>query len=72
MCKYYRFIIKNGILGSRITKTYDFGYISLDISHVRDEDNGVYSCKATNVLGEAITTASMRVKSEQIIIINYI
>lgn len=52
------------ILGSRITKTYDFGYISLDISHVRDEDNGVYSCKATNVLGEAVTTASMKVRSK--------
>jgi len=51
-------------LGSRITKTYDFGYISLDISHVRDEDDGVYSCRATNVLGEAVTTASMRVKSK--------
>ncbi|XP_050422457.1 titin isoform X5 [Adelges cooleyi] len=49
---------------SRITKSYDFGYISLDISHVRDEDNGVYSCKATNVLGEAVTTASMHVRTK--------
>lgn len=55
---------KHFILGSRITKTYDFGYISLDISHVRDEDNGVYSCKATNALGEAVSTASMRVRSK--------
>lgn len=51
-------------LGSRITKVHDFGYVSLDIAHVRDEDEGVYMCRASNPLGEAVTTASMKIKSE--------
>lgn len=49
---------------SRITKVHDFGFVSLDITHVRDEDQGVYMCKASNPLGEAVTTASMRIKSK--------
>ncbi|KAK0090259.1 hypothetical protein PV325_001954 [Microctonus aethiopoides] len=49
---------------SRITKVHDFGYVSLDIGHVRDEDEGVYMCRASNPLGEAVTTASMRVKTK--------
>lgn len=51
-------------MSSRITKTHDFGYVSLDMTHVRAEDEGVYMCKATNPLGEAVTTASMTVRSE--------
>ena len=35
--------------------------MALDIAHVREEDDGVYMCRATNALGEAVTTASMRV-----------
>lgn len=50
--------------GSRITKTNDFGYVSMDVAHVRGDDEGVYMCRATNALGEAVTTASMRVKSK--------
>ena len=50
--------------GSRISKTHDFGYVSMDISHVRNDDDGVYMCRATNALGEAVTTASMHVKSK--------
>lgn len=46
---------------SRITRVHDFGYVSLDISHIREEDEGVYMCRATNILGEAVTTASMKV-----------
>ncbi|KMY97015.1 uncharacterized protein Dsimw501_GD13415, isoform H [Drosophila simulans] len=49
---------------SRITKQHDFGFVSLDISHIRKEDEGVYMCRAVNPLGEAVTTASMRVVSE--------
>lgn len=52
------------IVGSRITKTHDFGFVSLDMSHVRDEDEGVYMCRASNALGEAVTTASMKIKCE--------
>lgn len=49
---------------SRISKTHDFGFVSMDIQHVREEDEGVYMCRATNPLGEAVTTASMRVKTK--------
>lgn len=49
---------------SRITKVHDFGFVSLDITHVRDEDEGVYMCRASNPLGEAVTTASMHIKSK--------
>lgn len=53
------------ISGSRITKIHDFGYVSVDIAHVREEDEGVYMCRATNPLGEAVTTASMRIQCKQ-------
>ncbi|XP_018337981.1 PREDICTED: titin isoform X9 [Trachymyrmex septentrionalis] len=49
---------------SRITKVHDFGYVSLDIAHVRDKDEGVYMCRASNPLGEAVTTASMKIKTK--------
>ncbi|XP_018397088.1 PREDICTED: titin [Cyphomyrmex costatus] len=49
---------------SRITKVHDFGYVSLDIAHVRDEDEGVYMCRASNPLGEAVTTASIKIKTK--------
>lgn len=49
---------------SRITKVHDFGFVSLDITHIRDDDEGVYMCRASNALGEAVTTASMKIKSE--------
>lgn len=55
----------DSFLGSRITKVHDFGFVSLDIAHVRDEDEGVYMCRASNPLGEAVTTASMKIKSKQ-------
>lgn len=49
---------------SRITKTHDFGFVSMVITHIRDEDEGVYICRASNALGEAVTTAAMRIKSK--------
>lgn len=49
---------------SRITKVHDFGFVSLDITHVRDEDEGVYMCRASNPLGEAVTTASVKIRSK--------
>ncbi|KAJ8687530.1 hypothetical protein QAD02_023324, partial [Eretmocerus hayati] len=49
---------------SRITKVHDFGYVSLDIAHVREDDDGVYMCRATNAIGEAVTTASMKIQSK--------
>lgn len=49
---------------SRITKVHDFGFVSLDIQHVREGDEGVYMCRASNPLGEAVTTASMKIRSK--------
>uniref|UniRef100_A0A146M532 Titin n=2 Tax=Lygus hesperus TaxID=30085 RepID=A0A146M532_LYGHE len=49
---------------SRITKTHDFGFVSMDLTHVREDDEGVYMCRASNALGEAVTTASMKIKSK--------
>ncbi|XP_054706308.1 titin-like isoform X2 [Uloborus diversus] len=53
--------------GTRISTTYSFGYVALNISYVRAEDSGVYMCKATNKKGEAISTATLKVRvSEQV------
>ncbi|CAG0890532.1 unnamed protein product [Cyprideis torosa] len=49
---------------SRIHQVHDFGYVSLDISGVRPDDEGVYMCKASNDLGEAVTTASIKIRSK--------
>jgi len=34
------------------------------MTHVRGEDDGVYMCRASNALGEAVTTASMKIRSK--------
>lgn len=49
---------------SRIQKTHDFGYVALDITYIRAEDEGIYMCRATNSLGEAVTTASIKICSK--------
>ncbi|XP_035789232.1 titin-like isoform X6 [Anopheles albimanus] len=49
---------------SRISKQHDFGFVSMDLQHVREEDEGVYMCRAINPLGEAVTTASMRIRTK--------
>lgn len=36
--------------------------MALDIAGLRPEDEGVYSARATNDLGEAVTTASVRIR----------
>merc|ERR1719495_2610619 len=46
-------------LGSRFREGHDFGFVSLDISHVLPEDAGQYSCRATNNLGQAVCNASL-------------
>ncbi len=39
----------------------DFGYVQLDIQGVRASDSGLYTCKVTNKLGEAVSTTSIKV-----------
>lgn len=52
-------------LGSRFREGHDFGFVSLDISHVLPEDGGQYSCQATNALGQAVCSANLSVKATQ-------
>jgi len=47
--------------GSRINYINDFGCVTLDISSLRPADEGNYECRATNALGSATTTASVKV-----------
>lgn len=46
---------------SRITSIFNFGYVSLNIMHLRAEDAGSYTVRAVNKLGEAVSTANIRV-----------
>ena len=55
-------------LGSRFREGHDFGFVSLDISHVLPEDGGQYSCRATNALGQAVCSANLGVKANQKIV----
>lgn len=50
--------------GSRITSIFNFGYVSLNIMHLRAEDAGSYTVRAVNRLGEAISSATLRVFGE--------
>ena len=49
-------------LGTRLRTTFDFGLVTLDISGIRDDDSGIYTCKATNLAGEAVSTATIKVE----------
>ena len=50
------------ILASRTRTMNDFGFVALDFDYVYAEDSGTYSCKATNALGSAVTSATLDVK----------
>ena len=49
---------------SRINYISDFGCVSLDVTDLRKSDEGVYECKARNSLGEAVTTATVKVAAK--------
>ena len=40
-------------VGHRFRPTHDFGYVALDICNTIPEDSGVYTCRATNLVGSA-------------------
>ena len=46
--------------GSRIKASSDFGFVSINIADVTERDQGVYTAKATNALGEATTFCSVK------------
>lgn len=47
--------------GSRITSIFNFGYVSLNIMHLRAEDSGTYTARALNRWGEAVSSSSLTV-----------
>lgn len=55
---------KNGValqIGTRLRSTFDFGLVSLSINGLRPDDSAIYTCKATNLLGEAVSTSSLKI-----------
>ena len=50
--------------GHRHRPLHDFGYVALDIVGLIEEDNGVYTCRATNNHGVDETSAILRCYSE--------
>lgn len=53
--------------GSRFTETNNFGFVALDILSCLPEDSGTYTCRATNALGEAVTSAISNVHTRKAI-----
>jgi hypothetical protein len=47
--------------GSRLKTSLDFGHVQLNINGVRSSDSGIYTCKAMNALGDAVSTTSIKV-----------
>ncbi|KAK6037027.1 immunoglobulin I-set domain protein, partial [Cooperia oncophora] len=45
--------------GSRVKTINDFGFVVLEISPVYPEDSGEYSCRAMNLVGEAVTSTRL-------------
>ena len=56
------------ILGTRYREGIDFGFVYMDIMHVYPEDAGSYTLKATNALGQAVNSADLHVKSNEVIV----
>ena len=50
--------------GHRHRPLHDFGYVALDIVGTIPEDNGIYTCRATNGLGYDETSAILKTSRE--------
>lgn len=48
--------------GHRFRTAYDFGFASLDILTAYAEDSGTYTCKATNLIGQAQSSVQTSVR----------
>jgi hypothetical protein len=44
---------------NRVTTMHDFGYVALNMKYVYPEDSGSYTCRATNELGQAVTSSTL-------------
>ncbi len=51
--------------GSRLKTSLDFGHVILNINGARSSDSGLYTCKAVNKLGEAVSTTSIKVEGKR-------
>lgn len=47
--------------GHKIKPQYDFDFVALDLLGVYPEDSGTYTCTARNALGEATTSAQVKI-----------
>ena len=57
-------------IGHRFRPAYDFDYVALDLLSVYSMDSGVYTCQATNQLGEAVTSCSVKIHVERDLILD--
>lgn len=48
------------VAGHRFRPAFEFDYVALDILSVYAEDSGVYTCKATSSLGQAVTSCTVK------------
>lgn len=55
------FLIFIILAGSRIRSTLDFGLVTLSINSLRPDDSAIYTCKAVNLLGEAVSTCTLKI-----------
>ncbi|TKR69858.1 hypothetical protein L596_021954 [Steinernema carpocapsae] len=55
---------------NRFRSENNFGYVTLTIVHVFPQDSGVYSCKASNLHGEATTSATVKVAGYESLLLN--
>jgi hypothetical protein len=53
---------------SRITTFFNFGYVALTIKQLTIFDNGVYTCRALNSAGEAITSGKLVCTSKSTVV----
>ena len=52
-------------VGHRFRPIHDFGYVALDILGLIEEDSGTYTCRATNLSGQAQIQTLLEVKSKR-------
>ncbi len=56
--------------GHRFRPAFDFDYVALDILSAYPEDSGVYTCRAYNSLGEAVTSSSVTITAKGVLLLD--